>query len=208
MFVKICGITRPEDSEFVAEAGADCCGFVFHPRSPRYIPPDRARSLPTGRILRAGVFVNQGYAEIARAADVARLDVIQLHGAQSRECAEKLGPDRVVRVFWPDNYGAQTELSRALEEWEDFCGMILLDAGQSLGGSGNSVDWRKIAGIRPRKPVILAGGLNPENIIKAIEICSPDGTDLNSGVESSPGVKDHDKISAALKIIRESENKI
>ena len=201
MFIKICGITNACDLEFIKSSGANACGFIFHRASPRYIAPDMAATLHSGSLSRVGVFVEQDYDAIARVRDMAKLDLIQLHGRQSQKCAAKLGKDNVIKVFWPQKYSSAPELQRDIDEFADYCAWYLLDAGKSSGGSGQTLDWELLSRIRFPNPWLLAGGLNPENIEEALRVASPDGADFNSGVETSPGNKDKDKISKIIKKI-------
>lgn len=195
--LKICGLTRQADLDCALANGVDYCGFIFHPKSPRYIDPRAAANLDSGSTRRVGVFVNQGVEEIAAVAREARLDFIQLHGAQTAAMAKELGPERIIRVLWPKRFADPDELNREMERFADSCAFFLLDAGESGGGHGQTLDWRALAAIRPPRPWFLAGGLNERNLKEALTVLAPDGADLNSGVELSPGVKDHRKIAAA-----------
>ena len=202
MLVKICGITRQEDLDAASEAGADICGFVFHKGSPRYIEPREAGRLDSGGMARAGVFTAGDYREIAAASETARLDFIQLHGDQSLECAARLKPRKIIKVFWPDRYESPETLAELLRAWAGSCALFLFDAGQSLGGSGVTIKSPLESMARPPRPWLLAGGLNSGNLREIIAARRPDGVDLNSGLETSPGVKDRAKIFAALGMAR------
>ncbi|MBD5608428.1 MAG: phosphoribosylanthranilate isomerase [Desulfovibrio sp.] len=202
MIIKICGITRREDLEYLSEAGVDYCGFIFHPASPRSISPKDAAAFDSGSLKRVGVFVNQDYDEISRIRNEVGLDYLQLHGDQSRECAEKLGSENVIKVFWPQRYASRSEFETDLDSWAPYCAAFLLDAGANLGGSGKTLDWNALSETKFSRDWFLAGGLNPDNISDSLKALTPAGIDLNSGVEASPGVKDHKKIGEILKIIR------
>lgn len=202
MLLKVCGITRREDLEYLSDAGVDYCGFIFHPSSPRFIRPNVAAALDSASLKRVGVFVKQDYEEIARIRDEAGLDFLQLHGDQSRECAEKLGAGSVIKVFWPQRYASVEQFEADLDSWAPYCAAFLLDAGVNLGGGGKTLDWAALSETKFSRDWFLAGGLNPSNISDALKALSPAGADLNSGVEIAPGVKDHKKIGEIIKIIR------
>ncbi|MDR2140358.1 MAG: phosphoribosylanthranilate isomerase [Deltaproteobacteria bacterium] len=187
--IKICGLTRAQDALACAQAGADLVGFVFHPPSPRQVASAAVREFLTPGSLRVGVFVRQGAAEILAIMAEARLDLAQLHGGQGPEVAVALGPERVIRVFWPEIHDEPGELAQALTSWSSLASAYLFDAGQGGGGHG-----RKLTGLNcpsPR-PFFLAGGLKPSDLGTVWP--GPDplmvGLDFNSGLEKSPGVKD------------------
>jgi len=188
-FVKICGITRVQDAQLAVELGATALGFIFWPRSPRYIAPAQAREivqqLPT-TVTKVGVFVDEPIELVTQMLDFAGLDMGQLHGAESPEYCRQLGQTRTIKAVAMKN-GAPP----ALGDFDDDV-LILLDAHDptQYGGTGRTIDWdaaRQIAGARK---TILSGGLNAANIRAAINSVQPYGVDVSSGVESAPGVKD------------------
>jgi len=199
--IKICGITRWEDARAAAGLGVDALGFIFYQKSPRYITPDAAsaiiRQLPPF-VSRVGVFVDE---EIEKATAIARatgIDTIQLHGSESpRYCARV--PLPVIKAFSIDLSSDLTLLRQyqvagfLLDTW----------AGERRGGTGKTFDWSiaRTATTRYRN-VILAGGLNPQNIEEAISTVLPYGVDINSGVEIKPGIKNPRKIRDVVQIIR------
>ena len=128
-----------------------------------------------------------------------RLEFAQLHGAHSLDCARRIGPEKVIRVLWPDRYESVDALQREMELWADSCAWFLLDAGSQGGGHGVSLDWTSLASLSSPRPWFLAGGLSSASLNRALEQCSPDGIDLNSGVEAIPGQKSPQKLLAALK---------
>ncbi|MDR3359031.1 MAG: phosphoribosylanthranilate isomerase [Desulfovibrio sp.] len=202
MLVKICGLTRQEDVDAASRFGADLCGFVFHPKSPRHITPERAAQLRSGAMRRVGVFVEQRAEEILRVMDVARLDFAQLHGGQSAECAYAVGPAKIIRVIWPGLYYHRALLYNELRKYAASCAMYLLDAGFSGGGSGNRLEWRDLAGLPAPRPWILAGGLNGRTVGRAVSQCVPACVDFNSGIEDAPGIKNMIKMRAAVKFCK------
>ena len=119
--IKVCGITRQSDLSTAMGMGAHFCGFIFHPKSPRYIAPSRAAALDSALIRRVGVFVNQNAEEIMDIMKTARLEFAQLHGAQSLDCARRIGPEKVIRVLWPDRYESLDALQKEMELWADSC---------------------------------------------------------------------------------------
>ena len=193
--IKVCGITRQSDLSTAMGMGAHFCGFIFHPGSPRYIAPSRAAALDSALIRRVGVFVNQNAEEIMDIMKTARLEFAQLHGAHSLDCARRIGPEKVIRVLWPDRYESVDALQREMELWADSYAWFLLDA----GGHGVSLDWSSLASLSSPRPWFLAGGLSSASLNRALEQCSPDGIDLNSGVEAILGQKSPQKLLAALK---------
>ncbi|MBD5416610.1 MAG: phosphoribosylanthranilate isomerase [Desulfovibrio sp.] len=198
MRIKVCGLTRQRDADAAARLGADFCGFIFHPASPRSLTPQAAAAIGTAGMARVGVFVDQGVDEIIATMEVARLDFAQLHGAQSLACAERIGFSRVIRVLWPERYASRAELMAGMEAHAPACAWFLLEAGRGGGGSGRPQDWSRLVGLRSPRPWLLAGGLTPLNVASAVAACAPDGLDFNSGVEEAPGKKSPELLAAAL----------
>jgi phosphoribosylanthranilate isomerase len=199
MFIKVCGITRLTDALHAVDQGATALGFVFWPRSPRAVSPERAAEivaeLPSG-ITTVGVFVNEPIDGIRAMVALTGINAVQLHGDEPPAYADALA--------WP--------LFRAVDvdEVEEACGawseqtMLLLDTIDPVrrGGTGVPVNWAFAAGVARTRRLVLAGGLTPENVASAIRAVRPYGVDVSSGVESSPGVKDFDKVTRFLKNAR------
>lgn len=208
--VKICGITNLEDALLSAKFGADALGFNFYEKSPRYIPPEKAREicleLPP-QILKVGVFVNESLNVIIEIAASVPLDAVQLHGDETAEFV------RLVK----ENFSGET--IKALRVSENFqpedvlkfnADAILLDAysKHEYGGTGETFDWgmaRKVQKIFPK--MYLAGGLKPKNIENAIMLVSPFGIDICSGVESQKGKKDYALLYELDNIVRDVRQK-
>lgn len=197
MFFKICGMTRQKDLDTASELGFAITGFIFHPRSPRNVTASQVRSLDTGRMLRAGVFVEQGATEILETVELAHLDLVQVHGLQDTAClkelASHLGRERVIRVAWPEKYATGEELLAFMESCAQYCGMFLLDAGSGGGGHGKRIPANMLQDLSCTLPWMLAGGLNRESLdaVRLMpEKARPAGLDFNSGLESAPGCKD------------------
>jgi phosphoribosylanthranilate isomerase len=192
VLVKICGITRVEDAEAAAAAGADWIGLNFWPRSRRHVRRELARAIVAalpGDVRKVGVFVNQPRPHVLELALELGLDLVQLHGDETPADAHALGRPvlRAVRVS-----GAADLVG--LDAWPGE--HILLDAAQvGYGGGGQAFDWALLRDLPATgKRIILAGGLEPDNVAEAVRRVRPAGVDVASGVERAPGVKDHDKL--------------
>jgi phosphoribosylanthranilate isomerase len=188
--VKICGITRVEDAFEAVRAGADALGFVFYKKSPRYISPSKAR-----RIIEAlppfisitGVFVNERQGAITDIAGFCGLDALQLHGDEDQhECnrLKRLGL-KIIKGFRVGE-GFNIEAIHAYD-----VDAHLFDAydKDNFGGTGKVLRWELLKGHKSRIPLILSGGLTPENVREAVEAVHPFAVDVSSGVEKEPGIK-------------------
>lgn len=220
LLVKVCGMTLPGQVAAIDGMGADFLGFIFAAKSPRNVTPELVASIPRGKAKRVGVFVEQGAEEVNRIMDAAGLDFAQLHAGQDEAFCRAVGPERVIKVFWPRKYlaaapegtegpPAGVEAARALDalrrdmdRFAPLCSLMLLDSGTSGGGHGVSLDFSSLAGLDPPRPWLLAGGLSTANASRALAQARPSGLDLNSGVEASPGVKDITKVSQAIHIVK------
>jgi phosphoribosylanthranilate isomerase len=198
MIVKICGITRVEDAKLAVSLGATAIGFIFWPASPRAIAPRQARSivdaLPAS-VTTVGVFVNASQDEIETAADAANVSAVQLHGDETPDLARSLSR-RVIKAV-----ALGEDAEQVVGDWAGT--MVLLDAHDPArrGGTGRVIDWDRAASIARTRDVILAGGLGPANVVDAVTRVRPAGIDVSSGVESSPGVKDHEKLRALFEAL-------
>ena len=193
MFVKICGITRLQDAEAAVSLGANALGFVFWPGSPRFVDPYRARAIVAALppfVSAVGLFVNQPAEHIAGVASLVRLGAVQLHGDETPADAAVIRRP-VVRAL------SLAAAASGLDLWPPHV-TVLLDAHdpERRGGTGRTIDWDEAAAIARRRRVVLAGGLNPENIADAIARVRPFGVDVSSGVESAPGIKDVARLKA------------
>jgi phosphoribosylanthranilate isomerase len=190
--VKICGITSPDDARVAVEAGADALGFVFYDKSPRNINPLLAAKIIAGLppfVQTVGLFVNEETEKIAWTADFCGLDLVQLHGDEEpEECAEL--SRRVIKAFRIQNI-------QSIEPMQKYqVAGYLLDAWcpDCYGGTGKTFNWEMAAAAKQYGPIILAGGLTPDNVAEAIAQVHPYAVDVSSGVESAPGKKDADKV--------------
>ena len=203
MIAKVCGMTRLTDALHAVQHGATALGFVFWPRSPRYVDPWRAaaiiKELP-GTVTAVGVFVNQPVDDIQRIVVTTGITAIQLHGDEPAAYAGALG--------WPVwRAVALQHADTTLPMWPPTT-TILLDAHDAAlrGGTGRTIDWRSAARVAATRRVVLAGGLTPANVQGAIETVRPEGVDVSSGVEQAPGVKDLDKVARFLERARAAFN--
>jgi phosphoribosylanthranilate isomerase len=202
--VKICGITNAEDAMAAVEAGADALGFVFYRKSPRYIEPTLARqivmSLPP-LVIPVGVFVDEEQDLVRSLMDDCGLAVAQLHGTESAIYCKELGRTVLKALRVKDR---STFL--ALAEFRGRAGVrgFILDAfsNEAYGGTGQVIDWQLASEAAKAANVLLAGGLTPDNVEKAILAVRPYGVDVSSGVEQSPGRKDHEKVRAFIRAVR------
>lgn len=198
--IKICGITNIEDALCAIEAGADALGFVFYEKSPRYVTPFKVQRIVAALpplVTTVGLFVNNSAETIRQTMALTRLQVVQLHGDESPEDC-RLDPYQVIKALPVKN----AESLRGAENYP--VAALLLDAwsGKQYGGSGRSFDWQLAKLLTGEMPLILAGGLNADNVVAAIEQVRPYAVDVSSGVEASPGRKDREKISKFIEQVR------
>jgi phosphoribosylanthranilate isomerase len=209
MIVKICGIKDLAAMDAALEAGADMVGLVFFKQSPRNVTPDEARKLAArarGRAKIVALSVDADDALIDAIEQAAAPDMHQLHGGESATRVAEIRK-RAGKLVMKAIPGAAASDLAPVENYEALADWILFDAkapkdATRPGGHGKPFDWTLLKNISRKQPVMLSGGLNPENVAKAIEIVRPDAVDVSSGVERAPGVKDRDKIFAFVKNAR------
>lgn len=196
--VKICGITSRSDALAAVGAGADALGFMFYPASKRHVAPEAVAAfvgdLPPF-VVKVGVFVDASEDDVRRIAGTCGLDALQFHGDETPAYCARFGPTPVIKAFRVADQSSLAALpSFAVSAW-------LLDsyvAGQ-LGGTGERFNWNLAVEARSLgRPVILAGGLTPENVAEAVQQVAPYAVDVSSGVESAPGRKDPAKLRAFI----------
>lgn len=215
--VKICGISRIEDAQAVVRAGADFIGLVFA-LSPRQVSPEKARRIvetlegTRSRPQVVGVFVNTPASEINRLADFCGLDLVQLSGDESWEYCRDI--DRpIIKVVHVSGHGGAEPVLEEIFRGESVLGsdgfICLLDTGVkgSYGGTGKKFDWALAGEVGRRRPVIIAGGLDAENVGEAIKIAMPWGVDVSSGVETG-GNKDITRIEAFVRAVRRADGEV
>ncbi len=192
MKVKICGITNPDDALAAVEYGADALGFVFYPKSPRYITPEKAAaitSLLPPFISTVGVFVNEKPDIILQIMKMTGIRVLQLHGSETPDTCKIWTP--VVKSFRVADF---TDL-KPLEEYKGVSAYLLDTYSQSeYGGTGRIFNWDIAVEAKREGRIILAGGLTPENIEMAVHHVKPYAVDVSSGVEAKKGKKDLNKL--------------
>ena len=203
--IKICGITRIEDAELVADCGADAMGMIFYQKSPRYVDIEQARlicNVLKPFLTTVAVVVDPTDEFLDQLVSDVGVDRIQFHGSESQHvCEQSARPYyKVLRV------NDQNDLIEQLQQYPR-TGAFLLDTyvkGQP-GGTGRSFDWSVIDKARINRPVILAGGLTPENVYDAVLSVQPYAVDVNSGVEIKPGIKDANKINEFIIAVHEAD---
>jgi len=196
--VKICGITTVEDALACVESGADALGFVFYPKSKRAVTPQVVRKITQNLppfVSKVGVFVNEDPRDILEIMSYANLDYAQLHGDETPEMCEYVGASRVIKAFRLKDDSSVQEVKNYLKVVR----AILVDSYSevSYGGTGRRADINlilKVKEIASGVPLIVSGGLNPENVATVIREVEPYAVDVSSGVEKSPGVKDWEKV--------------
>jgi phosphoribosylanthranilate isomerase len=196
--VKICGITNLEDALAAVEGGADAIGFVFHPPSPRFVRWETVRAIT--RVLppfvaRIGVFVDASEDRVATVARQAGLDTVQLHGKESLQFCRLFADLKVIKAFRMDGPGALKQLA----EFSEMTWLLDSYLPGAFGGTGQTFNWDLACeAVRRGGRVILAGGLTPENVSRAVAAVRPFAVDVSSGVESSPGRKELAKLRAFI----------
>lgn len=200
--IKICGITNEADALFCAEAGADFLGFIFVPSSPRHIEPEKAAEI--AKRLRenpsppkvVGVFQDASADYIREIHNVVVLDLVQLHGSESDDEIRELGIPAIKTLHVGETLpGTHATPNAAWLLFDTF------DERRS-GGTGRRFDWSLLATYERSKPFFLSGGLTPDNVVAAVSMVRPDAIDVASGVEASPGIKDHDQVARLFERVR------
>jgi phosphoribosylanthranilate isomerase len=199
--VKICGITNKEDALAAVQSGAAALGFIFYQSSPRYITPENALKIISAlpdKVIKVGVFVNEKADEIKRIMDCCALDMIQLHGDETPDFCRQFPSSIIIKALALRNDG---DVNFALNY---HVAAILIDSRHAglYGGTGKKANWDLACRVKENNPLILSGGLNAENITEAMQTVTPAALDINSGVEASPGKKDHKKLAKIFDIIR------
>jgi phosphoribosylanthranilate isomerase len=201
---KICGITRPEDGLFAAAQGADAIGLVFYPPSPRCVTVEQAREVLAALppfVTTVGLFVNATEEEVRAVLAAVPLDLLQFHGDEEEAYCRRFGRPYCKAIRMAEGVDLATEAARYAG-----ASALLLDSFQAgvPGGTGHAFDWARIpAGLA--KPMILAGGLGPENVDEAIRQVRPYAVDVSSGVEAAKGIKDAEKIIAFMRGVERAD---
>jgi phosphoribosylanthranilate isomerase len=197
--IKMCGTTSIADARAAVHSGVDALGFIFVGKSPRNISTANAREIVACLppfVDPVGVFIDRDMQDVAEIVREVGLSYVQLHGeedpAYCKQITRMVTPCKVIKAFRVSEESREADFSK----YHDVVRGFLLDTyikGQA-GGTGRTFDWHLIEDLNLQRPFILAGGLRPGNILKAIRMVRPFGVDVNSGVEVSPGIKDHMKL--------------
>jgi phosphoribosylanthranilate isomerase len=210
MRVKVCGVTMPSQLEALDEMGVDLAGFIFYPKSPRYmvekIPADYLRKFK-GKIAKVGVFVNMPYEELMRTVEDYRLDMVQLHGDEiPRYCEQVANYITVIKAF---RLSDNDPIDWMAKPYEEACDMYMFDTlGAGYGGTGKKFDWNVLKNSTIDKLFFLSGGIEPSdeerlNLFVKEEIAKKIfAVDINSKFETSPGVKDLEKVREFVEKVR------
>lgn len=201
--VKICGITRAQDARAAAEAGADAIGLVFYPPSPRFVTTEQGSHLRSGLapfVTLVALFVNPSRDEVERVIDHVRPDALQFHGEETPEFCAAFGVPYLKACRMKEG----VDLLEYLRPFSGAAGWLADAYVEGYGGAGTQFDWNLIPAQRP-KPLILSGGLTPENVGEAIRQVRPWAVDVSSGVEAAKGVKDPVKIAKFIAGVRNAD---
>ena len=218
--VKICGITKVDQGVAIAQFNPSALGYICVSQSPRYITPKQiapiiaAVSERSPDIQHFGVFANASLSEIINTVQIAKLTVVQLHSDETPATCQLLRDAlehsnlRKVKIVKALRIRTAEDLASA-RTYESVVDMLLLDAyhPDQLGGTGETLNWPSLKAFSPKRPWFLAGGLNSDNVATALRELSPNGIDLSSGVERSPGDKDLEKVESLFKVLEEASGK-
>ncbi|WP_373501135.1 phosphoribosylanthranilate isomerase [Desulfococcus sp.] len=201
--VKVCGLTDVDQAVAVARLGVHAIGCVFFPKSPRHLTRAKARAicaaLPAS-VRRVGVFVDEAFESIMGTVHACGLDAVQLHGHEPPELVLRLRGEGLIVI-------KALFLRRApgladADAYRPSAFLVECGAGKLPGGNAEAWAWAEARSLGDRRPLVLAGGLGPENVLQAVEQAQPDAVDLSSGVEASPGTKDLKKVAALMAAVR------
>lgn len=204
--VKICGLTTLEHARYVSGAMADFCGFIFYPKSPRYIKPEEAGAIiswlegPKS----VGVFVNEAIDEVNNAALIAGVHYVQLHGDETPEYCELMEKE-VIKAFRIKEGMSSSEINALIKPYEKCVSYFLFDTfnDSAHGGTGKAFDWRILNELDTDVPFFVAGGINKDNVMQVVKTCAPFAVDVSSSIESEPGIKDFDKMADFFDVMHE-----
>lgn len=201
MKIKICGITNRDDALAAVEAGADALGFVFYEKSPRFVKVAAAANICAALppfVAKVGVFVNELEYEIEKALVECGLDTLQFHGDEPPGFCQKF-PAKTIKAFRMKD---ATVLS-AMEEYDVDAWLLDGFVAHARGGAGATFNWKWALDAKKHgKPIILSGGLTPDNVAEAVAKVQPFAVDVSSGVEASAGKKDHEKLRKFIAVVQ------
>ena len=199
MIVKVCGMRNAENIRKVEALGIDMMGFIFYPKSSRYVS-ERPEYLPT-KCKRVGVFVDEDIVQVKHIAEEFALDLIQLHGSESPEYAQRLRDWKVIKAF---NIATKEDLE-ATKPYEGLVDYFLFDTkGKSAGGNGEKFNWNVLSNYKGNTPFLLSGGIGPDDAgrIKVFQHPKCIGIDLNSRFETAPALKDINKLKSFIQALQ------
>ncbi len=203
--IKICGLTEVDKALACVELGAHAIGLVFFPKSPRFVTDRLAREISTAvspQVKTVGVFVDETHATVMRKVEKCRLGAVQLHGRESSAMVQRLCEDNilVIKALF------EKRKPSFIDEVKYGAGAFLLECGQGKmpGGNAQVWDWETACKTGGGRPIILAGGLAPQNVAQAVKLACPDAVDVSSGVEAAPGVKDLRKVQRFIEAVKKS----
>ena len=205
--IKICGLTRVADAVVCLDAGVDAIGLVFYPPSPRFVTTMQAAEIAAAvseRAVTVGVFVDETYETIIRYAEDCQLQAVQLHGQESPTLVQQLRRHNltVIKAL----FHTRAPFFKEAAAYDASAFLLECGSGRQPGGNAASWRWQTACDLDRHKPVILAGGLTPENVSTAIRLGSPEAVDVSSGVESEPGRKISSKIKSFIDAVAASGN--
>jgi len=208
--IKICGITRAADARIAVAAGVDALGFIFVENSPRHIDPDKVKDIVAALppfVDAVGVFMDEYLEVVEEIVQYCGLTMVQLHGSETPAYCEKLFC-RIIKTFRLGDGALPTENDFYAPYFGVVEGFLLDTYHEKMGGgTGQPFDWSLVNRFRPPGPVVLAGGIDPENVAVAIERVQPFAVDVNSGVEEEPGKKDSEAILRLVANVRATDLK-
>jgi phosphoribosylanthranilate isomerase len=204
--VKICGLTTLEHARFASGAFADFCGFIFYPKSPRYIKPEEAGAIiswlegPKS----VGVFVNEAIDEVNNSALISGVHLVQLSGDESPEYCQLMEKD-IIKAFRIKNGMSKSEIETLIKPYESVVKYFLFDtySENEFGGTGKTFDWTVLNGLETKIPFFVAGGINDKNVSRAIDEAHPFGIDVSGSLEITKGVKDFEKMAEFFEVIQD-----
>jgi phosphoribosylanthranilate isomerase len=204
--VKICGLTTLEHARYVSGAMADFCGFIFYPKSPRYIKPEEAGAIiswlegPKS----VGVFVNEAIDEVNNSALIAGVHYVQLHGDESPEYCQLMEKE-VIKAFRIKDGMSKSDIENLIKPYDHCVTYFLFDthSDSAFGGTGKTFDCSILSDLNTEIPFFVAGGVNKNNAKSIINQCSPFALDVSSSLESEPGIKDFDKMADFFDVMQE-----
>jgi phosphoribosylanthranilate isomerase len=205
--IKICGLTRPGDARMAAEAGADAIGLVFYPPSPRYLSAERALEIRDALppfVQSVALFVNPDAAQVAQVIGRVRPGLLQFHGEETPQFCAQCGMPYITAYRVRSGVRPGVDLLEYLRPFSSAAAWLLDSHVEEYGGVGERFDW-SIVPRRLERPLILSGGLAPDNVAEAIRRLRPWGVDVSSGVESAKGIKDAAKIAAFIAEVRNAD---